>query len=124
VSRTTHITDPWIPSEYRQTTGADSLERSAQEDALLFLFITAISNLVRETSHAVLILAPLTVFGGPVPQQLFSEQRYHGPLTVLPVKLVWFRSSVEPITLPVDTCSYHQGVKVCSARQYHRSYPF
>jgi hypothetical protein len=36
------------PSEDGRTTGVHSLERSAQEDTLLVLFNTAISNLVRE----------------------------------------------------------------------------
>ena len=36
-------------------TGVHSLERSAQEDTLLVLFNTAISNLVRETRHCVII---------------------------------------------------------------------
>ena len=36
-----------VPSEDGQTTGVHSLERSAQEDTLLVLFNTAISNLVR-----------------------------------------------------------------------------
>ena len=39
--------DCWIPSE-RLITGVHSLERSAQEDTLLVLFNTAISNLVRK----------------------------------------------------------------------------
>jgi len=48
----------YIPSEYRQITGVHSLERSAQEDTLLVLFNTAISNLVRE-SHSVVIFVLL-----------------------------------------------------------------
>jgi hypothetical protein len=47
--------------------GVDSIERSFQEDTLLVLFNTAISNLVRD------ILPPLSSFLqaiGPFPQQL------------------------------------------------------
>ena len=36
-----------VPSEDGRKTGVHSLERSAQEDTLLVLFNTAISNLVR-----------------------------------------------------------------------------
>jgi len=55
-----------IPSEYRQITGVHSLERSAQEDTLLVLFNTAISNLVRESPHCGHLC--LTILcGGPVP---------------------------------------------------------
>ena len=38
-------------SDDGRMTGVHSLERSAQEDTLLVLFNTAISNLVRESSH-------------------------------------------------------------------------
>ena len=44
------ITRRSIISELRQMTGVHSLERSAQEDTLLVLFNTAISNLVSEYS--------------------------------------------------------------------------
>ena len=37
-------------------TGVHSLERSAQEDTLLVLFNTAISNLVREPRHCVIVV--------------------------------------------------------------------
>ena len=42
-------------SEDGQTTGVHSLERSAQEDTLLVLFNTAISNLVREPHHSIIV---------------------------------------------------------------------
>ena len=44
-------------SENGQTTGVHSLERSAQEDTLLVLFNTAISNLVRNLHRCVIITA-------------------------------------------------------------------
>ena len=40
-----------------QTTGVHSLERSAQEDTLLVLFNTAISNLVRNQHRCVIDIA-------------------------------------------------------------------
>ena len=45
-----------VPSNDGRMTGVRSLERSAQEDTLLVLFNTAISNLVREP-HLCVILA-------------------------------------------------------------------
>jgi hypothetical protein len=44
-------------TEYGKTTGVHSLERSAQEDTLLVLFNTAISNLVRNSRRCVIITA-------------------------------------------------------------------
>jgi hypothetical protein len=44
-----------ISSEDGQTIGVHSLERSAQEDTLLVLFNTAISNLVRNQHRCVLV---------------------------------------------------------------------
>jgi len=44
-------------SENGQTTGVHSLERSAQEDTLLVLFNTAISNLVRDAHRCVIVAA-------------------------------------------------------------------
>jgi hypothetical protein len=44
-------------SEDGQTTGVHSLERSAQEDTLLVLFNTAISNLVRNSQRCVIVAA-------------------------------------------------------------------
>ena len=44
-----------VPSDDGRTTGVHSLERSAQEDTLLVLFNTAISNLVREPRLCVII---------------------------------------------------------------------
>jgi hypothetical protein len=44
-------------SEDGQTTGVHSLERSAQEDTLLVLFNTAISNLVRNQHRCVIVAA-------------------------------------------------------------------
>jgi hypothetical protein len=44
-------------SEDGQTTGVYSLERSAQEDMLLVLFNTAISNLVRNQHCCVIVVA-------------------------------------------------------------------
>jgi len=44
-------------SEDRQTTGVHSLERSAQDDMLLVLFNTAISNLVRNPHCCVVVVA-------------------------------------------------------------------
>ena len=44
-----------VPSEDGQTTGVHSLERSAQEDTLLVLFNTAISNLVRNPPRRVIV---------------------------------------------------------------------
>ena len=46
-----------VPSKDGQTTGVHSLERSAQEDTLLVLFNTAISNLVRNLRLYVIITA-------------------------------------------------------------------
>jgi hypothetical protein len=40
-----------------QSTGVHSLERSAQEDTLLVLFNTAISNLVRNQHRCVIVAA-------------------------------------------------------------------
>jgi hypothetical protein len=52
--------------------GVHSIERSAQEDSLLVLFNTAISNLVRRTAPYVLIdttlTASLTGMLGSLPQ--------------------------------------------------------
>jgi hypothetical protein len=55
VSSTPLIANRSVPSEDGQTTGVHSLERSAQEDTLLVLFNTAISNLVRKPRHCVII---------------------------------------------------------------------
>ena len=44
-------------SEDGQTKGVHSLERSAQEDTLLVLFNTAISNLVRNLHRFVIVTA-------------------------------------------------------------------
>jgi hypothetical protein len=44
-------------TECPKTTGVHSLERSAQEDTLLVLFNTAISNLVSESPYSTVILA-------------------------------------------------------------------
>ena len=46
-----------ISSDNGQTTGVHSLERSAQEDTLLVLFNTAISNLVRNQHRCVIVVA-------------------------------------------------------------------
>ena len=62
----TLIVDSEVLSECRNSTGVHSLERSAQEDTLLVLFNTAISNLVRESPYSV-VLVYLTLFEGPVP---------------------------------------------------------
>jgi hypothetical protein len=51
VSLTPLITVFLEKSDDGRMTGVHSLERSAQEDTLLVLFNTAISNLVRESSH-------------------------------------------------------------------------
>ena len=42
------VVRPWALSELPRISGVHSLERSAQEDTLLVLFNTAISNLVSE----------------------------------------------------------------------------
>ena len=55
VSPTPLITVCLEQSDDGRTAGVHSLERSAQEDTLLVLFNTAISNLVRETRHCVII---------------------------------------------------------------------
>ena len=44
-------------SDNGQTIGVHSLERSAQEDTLLVLFNTAISNLVRNQHRCVIVVA-------------------------------------------------------------------
>ena len=56
-----------VPSEVGRTTGVHSLERSAQEDTLLVLFNTAISNLVRKPRHFVIVATKLILCGGFVP---------------------------------------------------------
>ena len=55
-----------VPSKDIRTTGVHSLERSAQEDTLLVLFNTAISNLVREPRHCVVIFTRLMLREGSV----------------------------------------------------------
>jgi hypothetical protein len=47
---------------------------------------------------------------GTIPEQLRSEQRYHRPLSVLPVKLFCFGSKVQSFTVPVHACSHNKGV--------------
>jgi hypothetical protein len=49
-----------------QTTGIHSLERSAQEDTLLILFNTAISNLVRWSLLCHHCLLYLTIISGSI----------------------------------------------------------
>lgn len=44
-------------SKHGPSTGVHSLERSAQEDTLLVLFNTAISNLVRNQHRSVIVAA-------------------------------------------------------------------
>jgi hypothetical protein len=67
VSSTPFIERRSVSSENGQTTGVHSLERSAQEDTLLVLFNTAISNLVRYPRRCVVVTAQLTLRGGSVP---------------------------------------------------------
>ena len=55
-----------VPFE-EQTTGVHGLESSDQEDMLLVLFNTAISNLVREACHFVIVTTKLMFRGGSVP---------------------------------------------------------
>ena len=55
VSPTLLIAVLLVPSEDVRMTGVHSLERSAQENTLLVLFNTAISNLVREPRYCVII---------------------------------------------------------------------
>ena len=57
----------YVTSENGQTTGVHSLERSAQEDTLLVLFNTAISNLVRDSDRRVVITLRLMLREGSVP---------------------------------------------------------
>ena len=52
-----HIEIRLTSPEDGQTTGVHSLERSAQEDTLLVLFNTAISNLVRNQHRCVIDIA-------------------------------------------------------------------
>jgi len=49
------IANRHVPSEYLHAIGVHSLERSAQEDTLLVLFNTAISNLVRKLSQLAVV---------------------------------------------------------------------
>ena len=53
-------------TSYPRTTGVHSLERSAQEDMLLVLFNTAISNLVSNTSPCHYYIINLTVIIGSI----------------------------------------------------------
>ena len=67
MSSTSLIAVDLVRSEDGKTTGVHSLERSAQEDTLLVLFNTAISNLVREQRHCVILVTKLMLRGGSVP---------------------------------------------------------
>ena len=62
VRSATLIVNSWVLSERWKQTGVHSLERSAQEDTLLVLFNTAISNLVREPPYSVVILVYWMLF--------------------------------------------------------------
>ena len=53
VSSAVLMVDGYVLSECRKSTGTHSLERSFQEDTLLVLFNTAISNLVRERTSSI-----------------------------------------------------------------------
>jgi hypothetical protein len=51
----TLIPDCLVPSDDGQTVGTHNLESAPQEDMLLVLFNTAISNLVRKTRYCVTV---------------------------------------------------------------------
>ena len=88
--------------------GVNSVERSPQEDTLLVLFNTAISNLV-STSHCNRDLLVLKSTLGPLPQQFCIRPRRQRLVSVLPVQRVCLGSCGQPVTLPVNNGYNHKG---------------
>lgn len=94
---------------YAMTIGVHSIERSAQEDTLLVLFNTAISNLVCPV-YLCGVCGQVTIrCTGPLPEQLRDVARHHRPLPVLPVLGIRARPRCKPDALSVNPRDYHQG---------------
>ena len=100
--------------------GVHSLERSAQEDTLLVLFNTALSNLVsasarvKPRSYDTRNSERFPRGVGSIPKQLCPQQRYHWPFSVLPVKHVHFGSGEQSVALPIHAFSHYQGMQTVS----------
>ena len=91
-----------------QRLGVHSIERSAQEDTLLVLFNTAISNLVSEVGSEDSSLESVSV-SGIVPQQLCPQSRYYWALPVFPVKFNSTGSKGESVAIPINFGHHYQG---------------